>query len=296
MSATPTLAAFAVVALVAALGLAGAARAVETSFDAGVDLAYDSNVTRGDLRDDIRADGHVMASGAATLRWPVGDHDAVSLGAGLRAAQYVRFTRLSFAAAEATLSWQRKLGVGLTAPWLATSAQVAHESYRETLRDSDRLEVRLSAGQRFSERFDGSLGYAYDRRYARHDDVLVPGISGAVWDVAGHSGFARVGYAPTERWQLDAGYAYRYGDVVATTHPYLEIFLASDAIGPSRAFGPDFYDYRLPGHTQVATGTLSYALGDRSSLNFNYAYSFARARAGLEYQGHVVGASWAYRY
>ena len=159
--------------------------AVETSFDAGVEGVYDSNVTRGELRDDIRADGYVSANGGATLRWPIGDADAVWLSAGLRAAQYLHFTRLSFAAAEASAGWQRKLGVGLTAPWVAASATLAYESYRETLRDSDRLALQLSTGQRFSERLDGSLGYVYDRRYARHDDVLVPGISGAVWDVSG---------------------------------------------------------------------------------------------------------------
>lgn len=269
---------------------------MEQSFDAGVAMAYDTNVTRAQLREDIRADAAVDARGAATLQWPLGDGDRISLSGGARAAYYLRYPRLSLVAGEASAGWQRKLGVGLTAPWIAASATLAHESYGDAVRDSDRVEARLSAGQRLSERFDGSLGYVFDRRYAHHDDALVPGISGAVWDVAGHTGFARLGYALSERWQVDAGYAYRHGDVVSTTHRNLAIFLASDAIGESSAFGPGFFDYRLRGTTQTGSASLSYALGASAALDVSYAYAFTRATHGLEYESHVVGASWTYRY
>jgi hypothetical protein len=126
--------------------------------------------------------------------------------------------------------------------------------------------------------------------------VLVPGISGAVWDVAGHTGFVRAGHAFSDRWQLDAGYAYRRGDVVATTHRSAAIFLASDAIGPTSAFGPGFFDYRLRGTTQTGDGTLSYALDDRSALSFSGSYVFTRAAQGLTYQNFRVGSAWIYRY
>jgi hypothetical protein len=285
-------------ALCASLLAAGAERAgaAERSFDAGAEAGYDTNVTRAQLRDDIRADGFVTGHASASLRWPLDEVDAASLGAGVRAAQFLRFPRLSYLAAEASASWHRKLALGLTAPWIDASALVAHEWYGDRVRNSDRLEARLATGRRFSERLDASFGYVYDRRYATHDESLVPGISGAVWDVAGHAGFVRAGYALTDAWQLEGGYAYRRGDVVSTTHRNLAIFLASDAIGESHAFGPDFFDYRLRGTTQTGAATLSYALGDYASLDLNYAYAFTRAAQGLQYQGHVVTASWSYRY
>lgn len=285
--------------LLAALALGASAApvaGVERAFDASADAAYDTNVTRGQLADDIRADGHVTGYGAATLRWPFDDGSAASVGAALRGAQYVRFPRLSMLAAEASAGWQRKLGLGLEAPWIAASALIAHESYRESPRDSDRLAIDLRAGKRYSERFDASLGYTYDRRYAHHDDPVVPGISGAVWDLAGHTGYARAAYTVTDRWQLDAGYAYRRGDVVSTTHRNLAVFLASDAIAESHAFGPGFFDYRLRGTTQSGDGTLSYGLDERSSLDFAYLYAFTRATHGFEYRNHLFTASWVYRY
>ena len=287
---------FVLVSALALLAAAIPAAAVERAFDAGAEAAYDSNVTRGQLRDDIRADGYVAGYGGASLRWPFDDGSSASLGATLRGAQYVRFPRLSMLAAEATAEWHRKLGLGLEAPWIAASTLIAHESYRESARDSDRLVVNLSAGKRFDERLDASAGYTYDRRYAHHDDPVVPGISGAVWDLAGHSGWVRVGYALTEQWQVDAGYAYRHGDVVSTTHRNLAVFLASDAIAVSHAFGPDFFDYRLPGTTHTGDANLSYALGPRAALDFAYSYAFTRASHDFEYQNHRLSASWIYRY
>ena len=270
--------------------------AAETGFEAGADAAYDSNVTRAQLRDDIRSDGYASAHAGASWRDAAGERGALQAGVTARAAQYLRFPRLSFVALDASASYHHKLGVGLTAPWIAADAVVSHEDYRENPRDSDRVELRVSAGRRWSETLDVSAGYAFDRRYARHDDPVVPGISGAVWDVKGNTGFVRMGYAPDERWQVDVAYALRRGDVVSTTHRNLAIFLASSAIAVSDAFGPGFFDYRLRGTTQTATTALSYALGAQSSLNVGYAFAFTRAAQGLEYRSHLVNAAWLYRY
>jgi hypothetical protein len=291
----------AVAAPVAGLALviaaaSGSAHAVETSFDAGAEAAYDTNVTRAQFRDDIRADGYAAAHGGATLRWPLGDHDAASLGATVRGTGYLRFPRLSSVGLDATLAYQRKLGVGMTAPWLSASARLSYENYVEDTRDSDRLEVRVETGRRITEALDVSAGYVYDRRFAKHDDVIVPGMSGAVWDIVGNGAFARAGYALGERWLLDAGYAYRRGDVVSTSHRNRAVFLASEAIGVSTAFGPGFFDYRIRGTTHAANATLSYALGDRASLNLAYVYAVTRAVEGLQYESHQVAASWVYRY
>lgn len=272
------------------------ATAAQPTVDAGAEVAYDSNVTRAQLRDDLRSDGY--ASGHATWTWRTrpSDFDALDAGVALRGAQYARFPRLSYAAADATLGWQRKLGIGLTQPWIGASATLSREDYREDTRDSDRLELRIEAGKRWTEQLDTSAGYAFDRRYTRRDAPVVRGISGKVWDLKGNSGFARMGYALTDRWLTDFGLSIRRGDVVSTTHRNLAIFLASDAIAESDAFGPEFYDYRLRGTTRTGSGTLSYALGERASLNLLYTYGFTRAAQGLEYQDHFVSAAWIYRY
>jgi hypothetical protein len=282
----------AALALVCAAALARA-----QTFDAGVEIAHDSNVTRGQLPEDVLHDSYVDAHAAWTWRRDLTDFDTLDAGVTMRGGQYARYTRLSYAAVDGTLAWRRKLGVGLTEPWIGASATLSYEDYREDVRDSSRLELRVEAGRRFTESLDASIGYVFDRRYAsRETPDLVPGISGTVWNLQGNAVFARMGYAWSDRWQSDIGYNVRRGDVVATTHRNLPIFLASDAIAESRAFGPDFFDYRLRGTTQAASATLSYAIDDRSSFNVVYAYALTRAAQGLEYRSNLVSAAWAYRY
>jgi hypothetical protein len=266
------------------------------TFDAGAEIAHDSNVTRGELSQDVLGDAYADAHAGWTWRRDLGDFDALDTGVAVRGAQYARYTRLSYAAVDGTLAWHRKLGTGLTAPWIAASATASYEDYREDIRDSGRIELRAEMGRRWSEALDVSAGYAFDRRYAQHDAPVVPGISGAVWDLQGNTVFARMGYAWSDRWLADVGYSVRRGDVVATTHRNLPIFLASDAIAESHAFGPGFFDYRLRGTTHTGSGTLSYALDDRSSVNLVYAYALTRAAQGLEYRSNLVSAAWAYRY
>jgi hypothetical protein len=153
-------------------------------------------------------------------------------------------------------------------------------------------------GQRFSEAFDASVGIVHDRRYARNDRPVVPGISGKVFDVQGKSAFVRAGYALTDQLQVGANFAVRRGGVVSTTRQHLEIFLESDAIAADPAFGDDFFAYRLRGTstTQTAAITLSWALSDRSSLNLRYADERTSAYDDLDYRGRIATLSFAFSY
>jgi hypothetical protein len=174
----------------------------------------------------------------------------------------------------------------------------SHDNYRSAIRDSDSLEARAELGRRFNEAFDASVGAVFDRRYARNDLPVVPGISGRVFDMRGKSAFVRAGYALTEQLQAGANFAVRRGDVVSTTRQHREIFLESDAIAADPAFGDDFFAYRLRGTstTQTAAVTLSWALSDRSSLNFRYADERTSAYEGLDYRGRIAALSFAFSY
>jgi hypothetical protein len=284
-----------VLACILAMG-AGTAVAAPPRLDLTVEPARDGNVTRGEQREDVLTDSYVNTALAVNWDAALADFGTVTAGLGLRGARYLRYSRLSNVGIDAALALERKLGLGLTAPWVVAAVTLSHEDYREAVRDSDRLTLRVEAGRRFDPRIDASAGFVFERRYGRHDDPAVPGISGDVWSLTGQSGFVRAGYALTEHWLLDVGYALRRGDVVATTHRNLDIFLASDAITESHAFGPGFFDYRLRGTTQTGNGTLSYALGDDASLNLTLAWSSTRAARGLDYRGTLVAASWIGRF
>jgi hypothetical protein len=224
--------------------------------------------------------------------------DGLTLDVNALTEAWHRFHGLNRASIGGSASYKHKFGLGYAAPWISLGLAGSHDNYRSAIRDSDSLEARAESGQRFNEAFDASVGAVFDRRYARNDLPVVPGISGRVFDVRGKSAFVRAGYALTEQLQAGANFAVRRGDVVSTTRRHLEIFLESDAIAADPAFGDDFFAYRLLGTstTRTAAVTLSWALSDRSSLNFRYADERTSAYEGLDYRGRIGALSFAFSY
>lgn len=282
-------------ATLAAAMLPFCARA-EPFYGADVRYAHDDNLTLASTSADRLGDSLLAAGGHAGALAIVADDDIVSLQAGAHATGYARYTLLDAVSLEASASWRRKLGLGLTAPSISLAVSASHDDYRDDIRDSDRVEIALFAATRMSERFDISGGIAHDRRFAAHAAPVVPGLSGAIYDVSGDSVFARAGYALTPQLLLDVALRARRGDVVATTPEGFAIFAASSAIAPDPAFGPDRYGYRVRGTTRSASVAMSYALDDRSAVDLAYTFAWTRAPAGLDYRSSVVSASWVWRY
>jgi hypothetical protein len=270
----------------------------EWLFDVDAGARYDSNLTRAQERPDVRGDAAATLFASTGTFLALTGADGLTLDVNALTEAWHRFHGLDRASIGGTASYKHKFGLGYAAPWISLGLAGSHDNYRSAIRDSNRLEARAELGQRFNEAFDASVGAVYDRRYARNDRPVVPGIRGRVFDVRGKSAFVRAGYALTEQLQAGANFAVRRGDVVSTTRQHLDIFLESDAIAADPAFGDDFFAYRLRGTstTQTAAITLSWALSDRSSLNFRYADERTSAYEGLDYRGRNAALSFAFSY
>ena len=271
-----------------------ASAAWQLDVDAGV--LYDSNLTRAYEPADIRADGAVTLDAAAGTTWIASGADRFTLSAEARSELYNRFTGLDFIGLGVDAVYRHKFGVGLDVPYLTLSANGSNDDYHARIRDGPRFELRAELGKRFAAELDAAFGAIYERRYARHDEPVVPGIPGRVFALRGQSLYARAGYDGNERFHLGADLTVRRGDVVATTRPDLEIFVVSDAIAADPTFGPDFFAYRLRGTTDNARINGSLALDDRSSLNLVYADERTDAAGGVYYRSHRVNLIYAWRY
>ncbi|HEY8623546.1 MAG TPA: hypothetical protein VIM74_06740 [Casimicrobiaceae bacterium] len=280
-----------------ALSWSAATRA-EWLFDVDAGARYESNLTRAQEPPDVRGDGAATLFASAGSFFALTGADGLTLDVNAATETWHRFHGLDRMSIGGTASYKHKFGLGYAAPWVSLGLSGSHDNYRSAIRDSDRLEARAELGQRFSEAFDASVGAVYDRRYARNDRPVVPGISGRVFDVHGKSAYVRAGYALSERLQAGANFVVRRGDVVSTTRRHREIFLESDAIAADPAFGDDFFAYRLRGTstTQTAAVTLSWAFSDRSSLNFRYADERTSAYEGLDYRGRITALAFAFSY
>jgi hypothetical protein len=268
----------------------------ERIFDIDAGVVHDSNLTRAQNAADVRPDAAATMSVTAGEFFAPTGNDGVTLVAFARGEAYRRYHGLDNLALGGRVYARHKFGLGYDAPWLAVGIEASHDDYRDTLRDSDRLEVRAEAGRRLTREFDAAAGVVYDRRYDSHGESLVPGIPGTVFDLRGYGGYARVGYAVTAALYADARVAVRRGDVVSTAQQSLPIFLVSSAIAEDPVFGSaDLYAYRLRGTTWTGSTTASLALDDRSSLNLGFTVERTSAAFGNQYWSRVVSLVFIFR-
>jgi hypothetical protein len=279
-----------------ALGCAASGAHAAWQFDVDTGFFYDSNLPRAYAPADTRADAAFTLAASAGSFWALSGADGLTVTADVRTELYHRFTGLDVIGVGATATYRHKFGVGFAAPFIVLSVTGAYDDYHTDIRDGGRLEGRAEFGQRFSPEFDAAFGGILDRRYARHDEPVVPGISGKVFDLRGQSLYVRAGYAWTDRLQIGAELGVRRGDVVASTRPDFDIFVVSDAIAADPAFGPDFFAYRLRGTTDTARISASWALDDRSSLNVVYSDERTDAAGGVTYRSHRANLMYAWRY
>ena len=282
--------------LVAALpGTAAAQWTSRVNLDAEIARTYDDNLSQAQRESDITRDHALTLRGALGRSFAVAGGDLVLRGEA-RAARYDNYLGLDHAALGVGATWRRKLGIGLTVPWLAADASLAEEDYSEPLRDGPRAALSLEIGKRFGPRFDVSLAAAYDRRWQRDELPTVPGISGSPFSLQGRSLTLRASFAFDERLLAFGALAERSGDVVSSTRRNPQIFRESAAVAPDPTFGPDFIAYKLTGaRTSFYTIGLSWALGAKASLDAAMTTDRTTARGGLDYDGNLYTLSLVYR-
>jgi hypothetical protein len=281
------------------LALAGMAPVAALAAAWTVDLEgarlYDDNLSRAQ-RDSDRARDRAWTGRAALGRaFVLGEGDA-TVHADVRAARHDRFSGLDHDALGAGASWRRKLGLGLTAPWIALEANARAEQAETAVRDSLRSGAAATLGKRFDERWEASLRAGYDRRRQREAAPLAPGVPGNPFSLQGRSITLGAGYAFSARGLVYASAGLRRGDVVSSTRRNAEIFRESAALAADPAFGADFVAYRLTGaRSRSLTAGLSWALGRRAAFDAAVTRELTAARGGLDYDGNLYSLSLVYR-
>jgi hypothetical protein len=269
--------------------------AAQWTLDAELAGVYDDNVSRAQRPSDILEDRALTLRGALGRVFAVAEGD-LSLRGEARGARYDNFSGLDHAALGIGADWRRKLGLGLTAPWLAIDGTLFREDYSEQVRDGRRGALSLALGKRFDERFEASVTANYDRRSQRGDFPTTQ-LSGRPFSLQGRSLSLKASYALGERALVFASAGTRRGDVVSSTRRNLQIFRESAAIANDPALGPDFIAYKLTGARTISYSVgLSWALGRRAALEAAVNTDRTRVRNDLNYDGNIYSLSFIYRY
>jgi hypothetical protein len=257
---------------------------------------HDDNLSRAQMDADQVPDSALRGRVALGRGFELGAAGDARLAAAAGFTSYASSDGASFGWLGAEAGWRRKLGLGLTQPWLALDASLALENAREDVRDAWRGAVSASAGKRFSQALEASAGFAYDRREQLDDFAVVPDFGGKPFSIQGRSVFARVSYAAGERATLFGAAALRHGDVVSSTRRNFDIFVGSNAIALDPAFGPEFIAYRISGAaTTTLSAGLAWELGPRSALEASVTKDDTHARGGLDYGALAFGVTFVYR-
>jgi hypothetical protein len=280
---------------VLATGTSGPALADRISdFEGG--MAYDNNIGNARFRSDIRGDFALNLGTSQGVVAQINDTDSVTLTGDLKGQSFHRFSGMSNLSLGATLGYRRKIGMGATAPWLSASTSAARLKFQNEVRDGWQYAAVIRAGRRVDEHWDLNAEYRFEKRTGDNENPEVPGISGAVFDLRGHSLGLNAGYAWNDKTLLSMSYSYRAGDVVSTSRPNAGIFLVSSAIAEDPVFGEGAYAYRLRASTQLVSLRLSQAIGGNASINLGLQRQFTHGDGGNTYNTNLVDLSYLYSF
>jgi hypothetical protein len=281
-----------VILLAGAMSPAHAERITEVA--AGAE--YTNNVSNGQFERDIKADSAAWASLSAGQWIEVSGNNSLTATGDLMGRVFNHFDGLNNLSLGLTVADRMKLGLGATAPWVRTYGSVARLQFQNDIRNGWLYFLGLAAGKRVGERWDLQAEYRFDKRTGENTTGVVPGLSGEVFDQTGNSLLLDGRYSLSDTTLISLGYAWRRGDVVATTQRNFTIFRVSTAIAADPVFGDGAYAYKLPATTHSISLGASKEINRHSSLNAGFQRQVTYAAGGNAYYNSVPSVTYLYGY
>ena len=274
---------------------AGPARS-EWIADVETGFVHESNLSHGQLQQDIKSDTALEVAASAGQHVVLGDYNSLSVTGNAKGAAYNRYHGLNHLDLGMALAFKTKLGLGPAAPWWRAAGSATRLDYQNEVRDGWLYTVGSGVGKRIGESWNVRGDYTYERRTANRDTSVAPGISGAVFDQRSQSIQVNADYAYSEAIAISAAYTRRVGDVVATTLRNYGIFEYSTAVASDPVFGADTFAYKLRAITHVFFIGASRALNAHSSLNLGFERQISHGTGDNNYYNNVVRLALAYSF
>ena len=261
------------------------------TLDTELDVVHDNNL--GNARsDDSVGDRALLASFSAIQSTYLDGGGSFSWGGRLTGENHSSFSGLNNLALAATLAYRQKMALGPYAPWWRTMWSSAALSYRDRDRNGWLHVADASVGKRFGERWNLGMNLCVEQRTAADRGALVPGFSGDAYSQFSKNFGMNAEYTIDRERVLVLGAQLRNGDVVASSHRYRQLFLASKAIAVDNALGADVFAYRLTGNTLTLNAAMSVLLSEEAHINLSLQRMITRASGDNNYAKNRVSISW----
>ncbi|HJV28166.1 MAG TPA: hypothetical protein VJ673_20995 [Aromatoleum sp.] len=262
-----------------------------------LELRFDDNLPRGQLKRDIKSDMAVAVTAEGGHGYQVTDNGRLTLTMTLSATGYRQYSGLDHVDAGVGVAYRHKFGLGPLAPEARASISATRLEYRHDGRDGWLYSAQLGVGKRLTERLGLTATYEFERRKSDYVlDRLLPTVPADVFDLTSRNFTLGGDYTLSSDYVLSAAYTIRNGDVVSTTMRNLPIFLVSSAIAEDPVFGGDRYAYKMKAITRGASLGVSRLINDRSSFTVGYEYIDSRAEGGVDYQANIVRAIYLHQF
>ncbi|MBF0564142.1 MAG: hypothetical protein HQK89_02755 [Nitrospirae bacterium] len=210
---------------------------------------------------------------------------------------YKVYPRLNCVTTGTSLSITQKLGYGARVPWLGLEGTIDYLDSSDDNRKSWLSTIAFSAGERFSERVDAVLRYAYSYRNGKDLPSAQPGASGKVFNMESHKVSVNVNTLITQKLLLSTGYAFRYGDINSTMDEDYIPFKKShtEAVIIDNVYNDTDATFKLRANVNEIFVNAGYALGDHSSINLGYTWVNGHSYNWI-YHENVLQASFMYSF
>ncbi len=257
---------------------------------------HDSNVGNAQSGSDIAADTVIGARLSVFQLFPLGGNYSVTLGGELGGESFNRLDGLDNASLQGSLVLRKKWGLGAFAPWARAGVSAGRSGYRDGYRNAWVYRAALASGRRIDERWNLWADYTYERRAAKAQEDIVPGLSGDAFSQNGHTLGANLDYTLADGIFLTVRLLGRRGDVVSTSEPNARIYHASRALAEDPAFGPADYAYRLVGTTYGFRVGIGYSPAPHTLLGCGFQRLDTHAEGDNRYTKSIPEITWDYRF
>lgn len=260
-------------------------------------LLYDNNVTNAKLGSDIRSDSALGMKGACGTRIDLDELGTLDIAGLLSWQAHGQFVGLDEVGLGGRATLSRKLGLGLVAPVVDVSAEIAHESFQSGVRDGWQGTVLFGVRQRLSPAFSLRLDAGLQYRTQDHVQPAFADFSGAVFRQFDQVQDVSAELALSDHLSLSAGYQRRKGDDDLSIHGGPDAdFGDALAISADPSFGPNTFALRVKAVTQSALAGLNYALGRQSSASIEVRYDVTREPSGDIYRRLLTSLVYSYAF
>ncbi len=244
------------------------------SADAG--FGYDNNVANAGPHDTTPATGFGSADVNAQYKWSLPWNMEALLRGSVGGEQYLHYVGLSNAKAMAMARLMYRPSAGFYAPTFALWGSSAELVFGSAMRNSSEYRGGVFVMEQLTTQLNARIGGAYATRDS----------NSRVFDLRGKTVSLNLDWQLTPRFTTYLGYDYRYGDVVSTGAPSLQIVEAAKVIEADDAFGgfnTNEFAYRFGGHSQIGTLGFNYTLTPRIALDLQGQDINTRAGFGNHY-------------